>query len=166
MDSGRIYAEDGDADRAALHAARVPLGARTALWFGLRAERASFPVVACVVAWITGLLLLAGIAVGNLDPNRADSAVAILLAASAVFAGALARSGEHRVVQALFAGPRLVLAGMAISALGAGAALSFDLSSNAICIVWWVAGSLSLLAAVMLTITLVAARPIAPGERK
>lgn len=165
MDSDEIYAEDEDADRAALHAARVPLGARTGLLFGLRAERTNFPVMACAIAWITGLLLLAGVLVGNLDPERADSAATVLLAASAVFAGVIARSDEHRIVQALFAGPRLLLICTAISALGAAGALAYGLPPGDVDIIWKVATLVTLVVALMLTITLLAARPIAPGER-
>jgi hypothetical protein len=164
MDNDEVYAEDEEADRAALHAARVPLGARTALLFGLRAERTGFPVMGCTIAWITGLLLLAGATVGELDPERADSAATVLLAASAVFAGVIARSGEHRMVQALFAGPRLLLLVTALSALCAAGALAFGLSSCAVDIIWWITAVMSLTAAAMLTITLLAARPIAPGE--
>lgn len=165
-ETDEIYADDEDADRAALYAAGIPFGARTALLFGLRAERTGFPIVGCVVAWITGLLLLAGVMAGNLDPERADSAVAVVLAASAVFAGAIARSGEHRVVQTLFAGPRLLLILSALSALGAGGALAYGFSSSTICTIWWVAAAVSLLVAAMLTVNLLAARPISPGERK
>ncbi len=164
-ETGETFASDEDADRAALHAARVPLGSRTALLFGLQAERTSFPIVGCIVAWITGLLLLTGAIAGDLDPRRADSAVAVLLAASAVFAGAIARSGEHRIVQVLFAGPRLLLALTALSALVAGGSLAYGLPSKAICTIWWIAAAASLAAAVMLTITAVVARPIAPRER-
>jgi len=164
-ETDEVYAEDQDADRAALHAVQVPLGARTFLLFGLQAERASFPVVGCLVAWITGLLLLGGAVVGDLDPGRADSAVAVLLAASAVFVGVIARSGEHRMVQALFAGPRLLLAVTAVSALVAGASLAYNMPSSTVCSIWLVAAVVSLTVAVSLTITAVVARPIALGER-
>lgn len=164
MDTDEVYAEDEEADRAALHAARIPLGARTALLFGLRAERAGFPVMGCVIAWITGLLLLGGVVVGDLDPDRADSAASVLLAASAVFAGVVARSGEHRFVQALFAGPRLLLVTTAVSALCAAGALAYGLSSCAVDIIWSAAAGISLVVAMMLTVTFFAARPIAPGK--
>ena len=166
QDTEEVYAEDENADRAALHAARVPLGARTALLFGLRAERTSFPVTSWVIAWASGLLLLGGVVLGDLDPERADSAVTVLLAASAVFAGVIARSGEHRMVQALFAGPRLLLAITALSALCAAGSLAFGLSSRTVDTIWWVTAAISLIVAMMLTITLAVARPIAPGERQ
>lgn len=165
-ESDEVYAEDNEADRAALHAARVPLGARTALLFALRAERTSFPVVGCAVAWITSGLLLGGVLAGELSQRQADPAVSVLLAASAVFAGVIARSGEHRMVQNLFAGPRLLLALTALSALLAAGALAYGVSSTAVDTIWTVAAAISLAAAVMLTGTLVAARPIALGERQ
>lgn len=165
-DAGAVYAEDGEADQAALHAARVPLGTRTAILFGLRAERTSFPIVGSAIAWVTGALLLGGALVGDLASVQADSAIAVLLAASAVFAGVVARSGEHRVVQALFAGPRLLVVVSALSALVAAAALAYDVSSTALDIVWKLAAATSLIVALMLTITLKAARPIAPGEKQ
>lgn len=165
-ETGRTFADDGSADRAALYAARVPLGARTKLLFGLKAERTSFPIVGATIAWINALLLLAGVLVGDLDPERADSAVAVLLAASAVFAGAIARSGEHRVVQVFFAGPRLLLAVAALSALAAGGALAYGLSSSAICTIWWVTAVICLTVALMLTATALIASPISPEEQR
>lgn len=163
-DSGEVHAADNEADRAAVHAASVPPGTRTALLFDLRAERVGSPVVGAIVAWTTSLLLVAGVLVGDFDPTQADPAVSVLLAASAVFAGAVARSGEHRFVQALFAGPRLLLLVSALSALAAAAALAYGLPSSAVDTIWIVAAALSLAVAVALTITLVVARPIVPGR--
>lgn len=165
-ETGRTFADDGNADRAALYAARVPLGARTKLLFGLKAERTSFPIIGAAIAWINAFLLLAGVLVGDLDPERADSAVAVLLAASAVFAGAIARSGEHRVVQVFFAGPRLLLVVASLSALVAGGALAYGLSSSAICTIWWVAAVVCLVVASMLTVTALIASPISPEEQR
>jgi hypothetical protein len=165
-DTGETFADDENVDRAALHAALVPPGARTKLLFGLKAERTSFPLLGCVIAWINAILLFVGVLAGDLDPDRADSAVAVLLAASAVFAGAIARSGEHRIVQAFFAGPRLLLVVTAVSALAAGGALAFGLSSTAVCTIWWIAAVTCLAMALMLTATAAAASPISPGEKK
>ncbi|HEX5762901.1 MAG TPA: hypothetical protein VFY04_07255 [Solirubrobacterales bacterium] len=165
-DSEEIYAIDEEADRAALHASGMPLGARTALLFGLRAERAGFPAVACAVGWTTSLLLLGGVGFGDLDPERADSAVTVLLAASAVFAGVIARSDEHRMVQALLAGSRLLLVMTALSALFAAASLAYGVSAVFVDTVWWVASVASAVSAMMLTVTFYAARPNALGEGK
>jgi hypothetical protein len=164
-ESGEVYAEDGEADRAAIHAAHVPVGAPGVLLFGVRAERTTFPVVGFAVAWITAGLLLIGAFLGDLEPTQAGPPISILLAASAVFAGAVARAGEHRLVQALFAGPRLLLVISALSALAAASSLAYGASAGTLCVVWKVAAATSVVVAAMLTLTLLIARPIVPGRQ-
>jgi len=163
QDSGEVYADDWEADRAALHAAHVPLGSRARLLFGLHAERATFPAVGAAVAWITALLLLAGAFLGDLEIDKAGPPISVLLAASAVVAGFVARAGEHRLVQSLFAGPRLLLLVSALSALAAAASLAYGATSKTLDIIWIVAAATSLVSAAMLTVTWVVARPIIPG---
>lgn len=64
---------------------------------------------------MTTAQLGAGAWIFDLDPEKAAPAVSVLLAGSALFAAVVARSGEHRFVQALFAVPRRALAVVAIA---------------------------------------------------
>lgn len=165
-DSREVYADDGEADRAALHAAQIPLGARGRILFGLLAERTTFPVVGFAVAWTTALLLAGGAFLAELERAEAGPPISVLLAASAVFAGAVARAGEHRFVQALFAGPRLLLVASALSALAAAASLAYSADQDVLCAIWRSAAVVSVLVAITLTIGLVVARPISPGKHE
>lgn len=162
-DDGRLYGFDSEADRAAVHAPGVPLGARTNLLFGLRLERAGFPAVAAAVAVVTAVVLGVGALRDQVDAARAGPSVSVLLAASAVFAGAVARSGEHRLMQTLFAWPRLVLFANACCALAAAVTLAFGLCSRAVNTTWEIAAAIASACALVLVVTLVRARSGTPA---
>jgi hypothetical protein len=156
-DTLAVYAADGEADRAALYAPAVPLGARPVLFLEVRAERASFPAVAAAVAWITAAILWIGTGLGDPTNSEAGPAISILLASTAVFVGAIVRSGEHRLVQARFFVPRILLALSAAGGLVAGATLAFKISS--VDTIWDVCAWVALVIAAILTVTLVRAVP-------
>jgi len=156
-----IYAIDGEADRAALHAPSVPIGSRPRLTFGVRLERSGFPTVAMATAWITALILVLGACFGNLStPAAPEAALSLLLAGSALFAGAVARSGEHELVSAMFFLPRVLLVSNALVGLAAGAVLALGLSPSLIMATWHAAAVIASVTAGILSVTFYrAARP-------
>ena len=159
--TGAIYAFDGEADRAALHAPSVSIGSRPRLTFGVRLERSGFPTVAMATAWITALILALGAWFGDLSTASApEAALSLLLAGSALFAGAVARSGEHQLVRAMFFLPRVLLVLNALAGLSAGAVLALSLGSTAIQATWYAAAVAASVTAAILSITFYrAARP-------
>jgi hypothetical protein len=160
-DSLEIYAVDGETDRASLYASRVPIGVSPVLYFAIRAERVGFPAMAAAVAWITAVILGIGAIFGDLSSFGAGPAISILLAGSALFAGAVVSTGEHRLVQARFLIPRLLLALSASSALIAGAALAFQLC-NAVDTIWDVSALIAAVVAAILSVTLIRAATTTP----
>lgn len=155
----RVYAVDGPGDRGSLHAPHVPPSASPVLVFAVRPERVGFPTIACLVAWVTAAFLIVGAWPGHLDPNRADAAVSLLLAGSALFAGVAASSGEHRLVQTQFSLPRLALAASALIGLGAASALAFALPSCTIAFVWRLGAIFAVIFACILSVTFKQAAP-------
>jgi len=155
----QVYAVDGPGDRGSLHAPNVPPSAAPVLVFAVRPERAGFPTIACLVAWVTAAFLVIGAWPGDLDPDRADAAVSLLLAGSALFAGVVASSGEHRLVQTQFSLPRVTLAGSALVGLGAAAALAFALPICTIAIVWKLGAIFAVVFACILSVTFKQAAP-------
>ena len=101
---------------------------------------------------MTALLLLIGAAVGDLGSPTAGSSVALLLAGSVLFATAVARSGEHRLVRGIFAGPRWLLSIVAVAALAAAASVAFGAEDGVRDVIWYSAGGLSLLACLGLAV--------------
>jgi hypothetical protein len=124
-----VYDEDPDADRVALYAAAVPRGARPRVDVAIRPQRRGLPSAALGVACVVTAVLGAGVAAGELRAAVAGPPITVLLAASALFAGAVVRAGEHRMVQELFAGPRRALVVAGLAALAAAAALAFELDA-------------------------------------
>ena len=155
----QVYAVDGPGDRGSLHAPHVPQSASPVLVFAVRPERAGFPTIACLVAWVTATFLIVGAWPGHLDPNRADAAVSLLLAGSALFAGVVASSGEHRLVQTQFSLPRVTLAASALVGLGAASALAFALPSCTIAFVWKLGAIFAVIFACILSVTFKQAAP-------
>jgi hypothetical protein len=147
---GDILGADYDADRVAIHAPHVSAAAEPQLVMGVAAERAGFPSAALGVAIVASTLLLLGAAVGDLRAAVAGRPVSVLLAGSVIFAGAVARAGEHRVVRAMFLGPRLALIAVAVAALAAAAILAFDLGRDAVRWTWLGTAIVSLLATIAL----------------
>jgi hypothetical protein len=139
-------------DRASLHAPRVTLDAEPLLVTALSAERADLPTLAFATSAVTALLLLFGAAFGNLGSPTAGSSVALLLAGSVLFATAVARSGEHRLVRGIFAGPRWLLSIVAVAALTAAASVAFGAGDGLRDVVWYCAGGMSLLACLSLAV--------------
>lgn len=139
-------------DRASLHAPRVALDAEPLLVAAIVPERADLPTLAFATSAVTSLLLLCGAIFGNLGTPTAGSAVALLLAGSVLFATTVARSGEHRLVRGIFAGPRWLLSIVAVAALAAAAAVAFGADDGVRDIVWYSAGGLSLVACLTLAV--------------
>ena len=104
-------------------------------------ERADLPTLAFATSAVTTLLLLFGAALGDLDSPTAGSSVALLLAGSVLFATAVARSGEHRLVRAIFAGPRWLLSIVALAALAAAASVAFGAGDGLRDVVWFCGGA-------------------------
>jgi hypothetical protein len=139
-------------DRASLHAPRVALDAEPLLVTAISAERADLPTLAFATSAVTALLLLIGAAVGNLGSPTAGSSVALLLAGSVLFATTVARSGEHRLVRGIFAGPRWLLSIVAVGALAAAASVAFGAGDGVRDVIWYSAGGLSLVACLCLAV--------------
>lgn len=154
-----LYAFEGPSDHASLHAPNVPRSATPVLVFAIRPERSGFPVIACITAWITASLLTLGAWPGHLEARNADAAIALLLAGSALFAGAVASSGERLMVRSQFALPRVVLGTISLLGLFAAATLAFDLPACTIDFAWKDASFLSIFLACILSITLFRAAP-------
>jgi hypothetical protein len=158
--TGEVLGADGEADRVAIHAPAVPAAAAPRLVMGVAAERAGFPSAALGVAIVAGALLAFGAIVGDLRADVAGPPVSVLLAGSAIFAGAVSRAGEHRVVRATYLGPRIALLAVAVAALAAAAALAFDLGRDAVRWTWAAAAIVSLVATVALARFWKVSRPI------
>lgn len=139
-------------DRASLHAPRVGLDAEPLLVAAISPERADLPTLAFATSAVTTLLLLLGAALGDLGSPTAGSSVALLFAGSVLFATAVARSGEHRLVRGIFAGPRWLLSIVAVAALAAAASVAFGADDGLRDLVWYCAGTISLLACLSLAV--------------
>jgi len=139
-------------DRASLHAPRVALDAEPLLVAAICPERADLPTLAFATSAVTALLLLIGAAFGDLGSPTAGSSVALLLAGSVLFATTVARSGEHRLVRGIFAGPRWLLSIVAVAALAAAASVAFGADGGVRDVIWYCAGGMSLLACLSLAV--------------
>jgi hypothetical protein len=148
-------------DRASLHAPRVGLDAEPVLVTAIRAERAELPTIAFATSAVTALLLLVGAALGDLGSPAAGSSVALLLAGSVLFATAVARSGEHRLVRGVFAGPRWLLSVVAVAALAAAASVAFGAEDAVRDAIWFSAGAISLVSCLGLAVAFLGAAPLA-----
>ena len=132
-----IYGDaDIDADRGALYASSLELSARPALFVRLDAERAGLPTVAFAVSVVTASMLILGAVVFKPDATTGGPSVSVLLAASALFAGAVAQRGEHDLVQRFFTHRRAVLVLTGVTALVAASTLAFNASPHTIDVVW------------------------------
>jgi hypothetical protein len=147
-------------DRASLHAPRVALDAEPLLVTAIVAERADLPTVAFATSAVTSLLLLCGALFGDFGTPTAGSAVALLLAGSVLFATTVARSGEHRLVRGIFAGPRWLLSIVAVAALAAAASVAFGADDHVRDVIWYSAGGLSLAACLTLAVGFFRAAPL------
>jgi hypothetical protein len=158
--SGVVYAVEGETDRALLYASEIPRDARPFLVFAVRLERPGFPFVAAAIAWATALILIVGARFGDLSPSASPGApLSLLLAGSALFAGAVARSGEHRLVRVLFFGPRIVLVLNALAGLVAGAVLALGFCNQVVSTTWNAAAVIAVLGACILSITFYRSAP-------
>lgn len=157
--TGELFGEDGEADRVAVHAPDVPAAAQPELLIGVAAERAGFPSAALGTGMVVSLLLAIGAIAGDLRADVAGPPVSVLFAASAFLAGAIARTGEHRVVQAMFVVPRLLLLLIAVAALAAAAVLAFELGADTVCATWIASAVLSVVATAALARFWQACRP-------
>ena len=160
--SGELLSTDVErgVDRASLHAPRVPLRADPVLTTAISAERSGVPTLALVISAVTSLLLLLGASVGRLDSPTAGSSVALLLAGSALFAAAVARGHEHRLVRGIFAAPRWLLSVVAIAALAAAASVAFGADPGLRDGVWYGAFAASALACLGLAVAFWRAAPL------
>jgi hypothetical protein len=132
--TGDVLGADYDSDRVAIHAPSAPAASKPRLVVAVATERAGFASAALGVAALAAGLLLLGALADDLSAVTAGPPLSILLAGSAVFAGSVARAGEHRVVSAMLLGPRVALLAVAVAALVAAAVLAFDLGRDAV--VW------------------------------
>ena len=148
-------------DRASLHAPRVPLRADPVLTTAISAERSGVPTLALVISAVTALLLVLGASVARLDSPTAGSSVAVLLAGSALFAAAVARGHEHRLVRGIFAAPRWLLSVVALAALAAAASVAFGAEPGLRDGVWYCAFAASALACLGLAVAFWQAAPLA-----
>lgn len=139
-------------DRASLHAPRVALDAQPLLVAAISPERADLPTLAFATSAVTTLLLALGATVADLGSPTAVSSVALLLAGSVLFTTAVARSGEHRLVRAIFAGPRWLLSIVAVAALAAAASVAFGADDRVRDVVWYSGAAISGLACLSLAV--------------
>ncbi len=153
-------------DRASLHAPRVALDAEPLLVAAISPERADLPTLAFATSAVTALLLLFGATLGDLDSPTAVSSVALLLAGSVLFTTAVARSGEHRLVRSIFAGPRWLLSIVAIAALAAAASVAFGAGDGLRDVVWYCGGAISGLACLSLAVGFVGAAPLTRRQHR
>ena len=156
-EAGVVYDADPAADRVALYAAAVPRDALPTVEVAIRPQRRGLPGAALGVACVVTAVLAAGVAAGELRAAVAGPPITVLLAASALFAGAVVRAGEHRMVQELFAGPRRALVLTGLSAVTAAAALAFEFEAAEW--VWRVALGFSVLATMILALFAFRSRP-------
>jgi hypothetical protein len=156
-ETGDVHDEDPDADRVALYAADVPLGSRPEVVVALRPQRRGLPSAALGVALVVCLVLASGAFGGRLSAAVAGPPIAVLLAASAVFAGAVVRAGEHRMVQELFAGPRRALVAAGMAAVVAATALAFQF--GAVTWIWRAAFAVAFAATAVLALFVWCCRP-------
>jgi hypothetical protein len=158
-DTGRALGPgDADADRGAIHASDVSLLAQPQLLIALGAERPGFLTVAVCVSVVTSAALWVGAVVLPPDPNSAGPSITILLAVSALFAGAVVRSGEHRLVSALFAPARFMLAVVALAGLASAAVLALKAPAHTIDTFWTWSAIITAVLAVLLVVAWWSAR--------
>jgi hypothetical protein len=146
--SDELFDEDGEADRVSLHTDEIPRDAEPEIVVSARPERRGFPTAAAGVGLVVSAVLAVGALMGDLDAAVAGPPISVLLAASALFAGAVVRADEHRLVAALFAGPRRALVLVGVAAVVAATALAFEV--EALEWVWRAALAASLAATVVL----------------
>jgi len=160
--SGELLTTDIErgVDRASLHAPSVPLRADPVLTTAISAERSGVPTLALVISAVTSLLLVLGASVARLDSPTAGSSVAVLLAGSALFAAAVARGHEHRLVRGIFAAPRWLLSIVAVAALAAGASVAFGADPGVRDGVWYCAFAASGLSCLGLAVACWRAAPL------
>jgi len=149
-----ILALDDESDRSSMHMTDVKPWQTPILVFGVSPERSGFPTVAAATAWVTALVLAVGAWLGNLNTETAPgAALSLLLAGSALFAGAVARSGEHRLVRTLFFVPRVALVVSATAGLSSGAVLVLGFCDQIVDTTWHIASVLAVVIACILSIT-------------
>lgn len=149
-ETATIFDTDPEADRVALHASDIPPDARPEVEVAIRPEQQGFPNAALGIGAVVSAVLVVGSLAGDLDRVGGGPPITVLLAASALFAGAVVRAGEHRMVQVLFSGPRRALVLTGLSAVLAAAALGFNLASLEW--VWRASAALSLVATLILVV--------------
>lgn len=152
-ESGATFALGGETDRASLHAPKVPPESRPLLLFGVRSERSGFPTVAAAMAWVTAAILGLGAWFADLNSEAPGAALSLVLAGSALFAGAVARAGEHRMVRTMFFVPRLVFVAGAVAGLAAGAVLVLGFCDQVVDTTWKIASIAAACAAGILSVT-------------
>jgi hypothetical protein len=162
-----VHAVDENVDRAALYAADIPLERKPpSIFLAVRSERTGFASVALAISVVTATFLATGALFADFDADTAGPPIAILLAASALFSGAVARSGEHTLVQALFARPRQLLVLLAVCALAAAGVLAFGASESAIRWAWRSGAAVATLIAGLLTLAYVRSAPLRRGPKE
>lgn len=164
-----IHAVDQNADRGAVHAPDVDTSARAMLVVFLRAQREGLPTTAFAVSVVTALLLATGAWLVDLPAGASQSMstgppISVLLAAQALFVGAIAQRGEHRLVRRLFVLSRTLLIVTALSALAAAGVLAFNQSAEAVDRVWKIAAVVTVAATSILGFGWL--RAVSPNRRR
>jgi hypothetical protein len=162
---GRLFAADEESDRAALHAPQVPYEGQPLLIFLISLERAGLPSLGAAAAVLTAVQIATGALLFDVEAAPPAPAVTVLLGGTAFFVAALARSGEHRLVKALFAWPRLLLVLVALCAATSAAFLAYGAKPEAVRLAWGIAAGIASAAAGMLVITARRARPLVVRNR-
>lgn len=150
---------DEGVDRASLHVQEAGLEADPFLVAVLYAERSGTPTLAFATALVTSAALAVGAVWGNFDSVGSSSSTAVLLAGSALFAGTVARPGEHRLVSHVFLGARVTLVAVALCAVAAAASVAFGACGDTRSMVWSAAAIVSSLATISLAISYFRAKP-------
>jgi hypothetical protein len=165
LDDLTVYGSpDVDADRGALYATDVDPSAAPAIFVRLRAQRAGLPTMAFTVSLVTAALLGLGAVVFEPDAATGGPPVAVLLAGSAFFAGAVAQRGEHNLARRFFTPMRAVLVVVAVAALLAAASLAYGASTHTIDVVWKVSASVTTVLTSILGFAYVRAVPISRSD--
>ncbi len=138
-------------DRASLYASELNEWSEAEVFVDLRAERAGFPTVAMLIAWLTTIVLGIG-SVLAIDRAVSGPAVSLLLVTSSVYAGWLVRPGEHRLVHSVFRAPRVAMAITAAAGLAGATSLAFAADGCTRRSIWFAAFVCAAFGSVLLTV--------------
>ncbi len=165
-DSGALLSTtiERSVDRAALHIADVDPATVPVALVSIVPERSGTVTLALGVASVTTTLLLVGGIARDLEGPTTGTSATVLLAGSAVFAGLVARSDEHRLVRQALAGVRATLTLVALAALTAASAIGLGASEGTRQAIWTFSGCAAALATLSLIIAFARAAPASASD--